>query len=85
MTNEGDASNVENGESVAATLEQSAPITADDTQANSETVSTTPKEIIPDTQSESTITDSQVSSTKEVTFSNKNKISKYLLIYFHVL
>lgn len=68
MINEGDASNIENGETVAATMEQSTIINLDDTQVNREIVSTTPKEVIPNTQTEQTIVDSQVSSTKEVTY-----------------
>lgn len=67
MTNEGESSNVENDEMVAATLEQSTTIQRDDTQVNSEIDSTTPKETISD-ESEQIMADSQASSTKQVVF-----------------
>lgn len=71
MVNVVDASNVDNEEMIAATLEQSSTISPDDIQLNSELVSTTPKDTIADTQSEQTIADALVSSTKEVIFFTK--------------
>lgn len=66
MPNEDDVSNLENEEMLGATLTQTVDTAkSDDVPVKSETVSSTPEETV---QTERTMTDTQVSSAKQVNF-----------------
>lgn len=73
VTDAGETSDVEKSEMVGATLTQSTTIKPDETQVNGETVSTTPKETIPETPTEQTVAEPQISSTGQVQIYKKFK------------